>query len=133
VGSITHAGSLAAAVVAHATDARGLGLDIELLEPPLDPKVQRLLFTPSEISHVQALGAIEPGAANILFSAKESVYKCVFPRTRRRLGPHEVAVALDLGRRRFRAVVSEGSHGGEPALEGTFQLVAGYVLTGLCM
>lgn len=134
VGSISHAGSLAAAVVARSTDAWGLGLDVELLEPPLDPKLQRLLLTPGEMSHVQALEAIEPSAAKILFSAKESVYKCVFPRTRWRLDYQEVDVALDLGRRRYRAVIAGRPHDGHlraSTLEGTFRLAEGYVLTGL--
>ena len=133
MGSISHAGSLAGAVVARATDARGLGLDIELLDPPLDPKLQRLLLTPGEISRVRALEATEPSAAKILFSAKESVYKCLFPRTGLRLDPRDVDVALDLGRHWYRAVIAEHAHTGQLRLEGTFRLVEGYVLTGLHM
>jgi len=133
VGSISHAGSLAGAVVARATDARGLGLDIELLDPPLDPKLQRLLLTPGEISRVRALEATEPSAAKILFSAKESVYKCLFPRTGWRLDPRDVDVALDFGRRRYSAAIAERSQTAQLRLEGTFRMVEGYVLTGLHM
>ena len=129
VGAISHAGSLVGAVVARAADARGLGLDIELLEPPLDQKLQRLLLTPGEIFHVQSLLATEPAAAKIIFSAKESVYKCLFPRTGRRLDPQEIDVALDPARRRYLAVIA-GPRSVTP-LEGSFRLADGYVLTGL--
>ena len=133
VGSISHAGSLAGAVVARAVDASGLGLDIELLEPPLDRNLRPLLLTPGELSHVQVLEATEPSAAKILFSAKESVYKCLFPRTGWRLDPRDVDVALDVGRRRYSAAIAERSQTAQLRLEGTFRMVEGYVLTGLHM
>jgi 4'-phosphopantetheinyl transferase EntD len=134
VGSISHAGAFAGAVVAHAMDARGVGLDIELLEPPLDSKLRRLLLMPGEISHVDALEAVEPRAAKIVFSAKECVYKCLPPHTGWRLDPKEIDVALDPERGRFRAVIAGRSDGGGPwggALEGGFRLLDGYVVTAI--
>lgn len=134
VGSITHAGELAAAVVADATRARGLGLDIELLDPKLDESLRRLLLTPGELSHVAALEAVEPAAAKVVFSAKECAYKCVFPGTGRRLDAKDIAIALDAGRGRFKAVIAERSEGAGPSpgtLEGAFRVVDGYVVTAM--
>ncbi len=47
VGSISHSGELAGAVVARASDAWSVGLDIELLDPPLDAAVQRMVLGPA--------------------------------------------------------------------------------------
>jgi enterobactin synthetase component D len=78
VGSITHAGSLAWAAVAQEADLRSLGVDSELVfddtamreavPVALDAREQRL-----------AQGELGPTVASLIFSAKESLYKCLNP------------------------------------------------------
>lgn len=140
VGSISHAGGLAAAVAARSHDARGLGLDIETRDPPLDPAVERLVLTPAE----RVPPAVEPPVAaplgpyrsKIAFTAKECVYKALFPLTGWPLDFPDVVVEVDLRRGRYRAVVHGRFRLGGlplPPLDGTFRVVSGYLLTALTL
>lgn len=77
VGSITHCRGVVAAAVARAHDLVGLGIDAEPaeeLEPPLLPKV----CTPEECRWGARIGDALPWG-KLIFSAKEAVYKCVYP------------------------------------------------------
>lgn len=135
VGSITHTRLVAAAAVARSRDAWGVGLDAESLDAVLEPGQRGLLFTPVELVRLSSDETLEPAAGLVLFSAKESVYKCVFPRTGWRLSFHDVDVRLDLQQHRFAARVTAPSVRPtelEPLfLEGAFAIVAGHVVTGI--
>lgn len=136
VGSISHTGDLAAAVVARDEDAWGLGLDIEPLEPPLRPGVERLIRTRAELSQAGAPHDLADYTGKIAFCAKECVYKCLFPATRWLLDFQDVTVDVDLHASRYRAVVDDRFRfGGLPLrpLEGRFEVVEGYLLAGLCV
>ena len=71
-GSITHTGHLAAAVVASLQSLPSIGLDIENAEE-LNPSEAALVCLPEENSPHDGL------RAKRLFSAKEAVYKCLYP------------------------------------------------------
>jgi len=134
VGSISHAGGLAGAVAARTADAWGLGLDIELLEPPLDAALERIVMGPGELPRPARAHPLEPYRSKIAFSVKECVHKCLFPRTRWALDFHDVAVAVDLDANGYEAVVDAGfrlAGRALPPLEGRFAVVGGYVLAGL--
>ena len=136
VGSISHAGDWSGAVVARADDAWALGFDIEVLGPPLAPDVERLVLNPEE----RALGPVDhPLAAHrskIAYSVKETVYKCLFPRTGWRLSFADVTVVVDLDRShaearldgRFRSPAVDVS-----LLEVGLAVADGYIFTGLCI
>lgn len=126
VGSISHAGGLAGAVVARTADAWGLGLDIERLEPPLDAALERIVLGPRELSRPACGHPLGPYRSKIAFSAKECVHKCLFPRTRRPLEPDDVVIDVDLIAGRYDAAVDDGA-----SLAGRFAVVAGFVLAGL--
>jgi 4'-phosphopantetheinyl transferase EntD len=97
VGSIAHGAGHAIAVVARSERYAALGFDIERRRGvTLD--LHRLLFTAAE--HAQA---IEPDLATVLFSAKESIYKAVFPRLCRWIDFTEVTVRVDGPSASFRA------------------------------
>ena len=69
----------------------------------------------------------------VLFSAKESVYKCIYPLTRTLLGFQDVEIELDLGANRFQAGL-RAPVGGRPraeALEGFLLACAGSIVTGV--
>ncbi|HEX2023221.1 MAG TPA: 4'-phosphopantetheinyl transferase superfamily protein [Acidimicrobiales bacterium] len=137
VGSISHAGDWSGAVVARAADAWALGFDMEELDPPLTPEVERLVLTPDERRPPGSTG--HPLAAHrskIAYSVKESVYKCLFPRTGWRLAFDDVTVEVDLHRSRAEAQVDERFR--SPAadlslLEVGVVVADGYVFTGLCI
>lgn len=121
VGSISHAGDRAGAVVAPADAVWAVGFDLEPLDPPLTPEVERLV-------------AVAPDPADayrskVAFSAKECVYKCLFPVTGWRLDFGDVTVDLDLGAGRFHArLTAQFPH---PPLHGRVVVEDGYVFTGL--
>ena len=77
VGSISHGGELVVAVAAPSTVLRAIGID---LEPrlPLDSELLSRVCRPEEVRRLQA--SPDPlQRAKLIFSAKESVYKCVAP------------------------------------------------------
>ena len=105
VGTISHTDTWCAAAVARAEDVRSIGIDLEPATP-LKEALWRRVCTPKERDWLHDLSA--PGVTGkILFSAKESVYKCQYPITNKFLGFHAVEVELDEGE--FRAVFQQES------------------------
>lgn len=129
VGSISHAGDWAGAVVARSEDAWGLGFDIEALDPPMTPDVERLVLTAAE--RAVPWPEDHPLAAyrsKIAYSVKETVYKAVFPRTGRRLSFEDVEVEVDAEASTARARLED------LAVPPVGVVVAhGYVITGVCI
>lgn len=82
LGSITHAGGLAAAAVARASDCEGLGVDIERLGRP---RWQDLVRRVAD-EHERAWIADDEARFIALFSAKESIYKAFRPLAGRTFG-----------------------------------------------
>lgn len=72
VGSISHAGDRAVAAVARSFGVSSIGIDLELARP-LSADVAGMVVTSRD-----RLGAL-PLGATIAFSAKESVYKALYP------------------------------------------------------
>jgi 4'-phosphopantetheinyl transferase EntD len=97
VGSITHTLGLCAVAVAPSERYRGLGIDAEPAEP-LAADVTRRVCRDDEVASLGELRSLERAIVpRLLFCAKEAVYKCVFPITRRFLGFEDVSVTLDEG------------------------------------
>ena len=84
VGAISHTGDLAVAIVGRQSDYAGLGIDLERLSPGLSTRAARLVCTASELAWVGDSGATTRGT--MLFSAKEAVFKALFPIERIWLG-----------------------------------------------
>lgn len=130
VGSICHAGHLAAAVAAPARQAWGVGLDMEPADSSLDAGVQRLVLTSAERARPRS-----PSATTMAFCVKEATFKCVFPATGWLLDFHDVSVVeVDPVGGRCRAVVDERFRVGGaalPPLEGRVAVAGGFVLAGL--
>lgn len=96
-GSISHCKNQCIAVVATSNDVLGIGVDVEQLKP-LNDGVQKLIMTTSELEHIQALDdSVEWGC--VLFSIKESLYKCLNPITGNWINFHQAEISLqpDLG------------------------------------
>jgi len=101
VGSISHCGEKAAAVVARVDDIGGIGLDIELGED-LDEALVPMICRVEEQRYLASSDA-RLRAAKLIFSAKESIFKCIWPSVRRFVDFQEVSVQLDLDRNAFAA------------------------------
>ncbi len=100
VGSISHSRNLACAVAARTECLGGIGIDLE--QPgKLDHEVALLICTASERARLHDL-AMNDGE-RLLFSIKESIYKCLWPRVQRFIEFHEVDVELHPEDRSFRA------------------------------
>lgn len=82
VGSITHAEGYAAAVVGPSSKFLGLGIDCELLlDESTAERIRALVITPGDAKVLAAAGLSGPLGTSLVFSAKESIYKCISPLT----------------------------------------------------
>ena len=117
VGSVSHKGMRAAALLAPAEEAR-VGVDLEIAAPPRGDIARRILTAREQAK----LGDRGP-AVTLRFSIKEAIYKAVDPFVRRYVGFTEVELdVLDDGRAH---VTSELPL----AIETTWREVAGFWLT----
>ncbi|MEE8436440.1 MAG: 4'-phosphopantetheinyl transferase superfamily protein [bacterium] len=92
VGAITHHKGRAAAAVAREGDYAGLGLDLEARRAMSDGMRRRLL-RPEERARLEGLPEAEADLrAMIVFSTKESIYKCLQPVTGIYLGFQDAEV-----------------------------------------
>lgn len=79
VGSISHSRACAVAIAAHATeDLLSLGVDVEDAEPIEDDLMEQI-GTPTEYALLLGAGCVPPAwASRLLFSLKESAFKCLY-------------------------------------------------------
>lgn len=125
VGSITHTDTWCGAAVARQSDMRAIGIDLESATP-LKEALWRRVCTPAERERLREL----PNSGlmgKILFSAKESVYKCQYTLTMQFLGFH--AVEVEVGEGTFRAVFRQPAGEFQPgyAMDGTYLVEDGLV------
>jgi len=102
VGSITHCDGTAAAAVARTADIGGIGLDIETDEP-LDANLLPMICRDDEWPRTTTAES-RMLIGKLLFSAKESVFKCIWPQVRRFVDFNEVSIELNLDRNTFTAI-----------------------------
>ena len=102
IGSISHAGSHAAAAVAATDLFLGLGLDMEFADPIEDSLVASICRT-EEIDRLDDGEGIG-GRAKLLFSIKESIYKCLWPLTHEFVDFTEIEVRLVDGTNQYEAI-----------------------------
>lgn len=100
VGSISHSTNSAIAMVARSTECRGIGIDLERVLNEADAgEIARQTLTPAERSRFGA--GIDPFLVTLAFSAKESLFKALYPTLRRPLSFHTsemVAWSAERGR-----------------------------------
>ena len=78
-GSITHSGEYAAAAVGLADAVSGIGIDLESLSRPVDFNISRHVCVEQELEWLKTLTAEQANQGlRIIFSAKESIFKCLF-------------------------------------------------------
>lgn len=94
VGSISHTAGIAVAAVAHADDFAGIGIDVEAARV-LDPGLASLVCRPGELQRAGSASHDEGLAALLVFSAKEAVYKALWPILRCFLDFQDLEIMLD--------------------------------------
>lgn len=105
VGSITHCDGFCGAAVAPATVLRGIGIDAEVNQW-LPPELLEQVASAAEREHLRSLpeGPF-PQWSSLLFSIKESIFKCWFPITHRWLDFEQAEVRLSPASRSFSATI----------------------------
>jgi len=112
VGSIAHKSNLCVAVAAKTEDVLGLGVDVEDSKELKEELFDRIC-TPNELTWLEGKNPSNHGLlGKILFSAKECVYKCLFPLNGEFLSFDEVEIEPDLVEGTFLArVLGKPNHG----------------------
>jgi enterobactin synthetase component D len=80
VGSITHSNGMAFAAVARASQAQSLGLDVEKIMPrDTACELGPILATSAEYNRLLTSPWDHPLLVTSVFSAKETIFKCLYP------------------------------------------------------
>lgn len=123
-GSITHSKEIAVAAVSL---ERHIGVDLEQLGR-LHAGLHNTLFTAREKATLSQYGQ---HADAIMFSAKESGYKAIYPLGRQFIGFHEAEINLNQTQQTF-SIDYIGAHGPNKALNkgrGYWQIADAHILT----
>ncbi|MBI3557713.1 MAG: 4'-phosphopantetheinyl transferase superfamily protein [Deltaproteobacteria bacterium] len=137
VGSITHTRGYVAAAVARAADRCGIGIDVEqVMAQEKATNLCQHILTDEEWRRFENAGAFSVGElVSLVFSAKESVYKCLRPLTGKYFG-FQAAELFELSREsgtfKVRLLKSVGG-GFEPGWcgSGRFALTSSRVFTAV--
>jgi enterobactin synthetase component D len=111
VGSITHTAGFAAAAAAWAADIPGLGIDSErIIDPAMAGDIADVCMVDEATLFEAAHGRSFCEFCTFVFSAKEAVFKCLFPLTRKFLEFSDVRItSFDWNREHF-AWTAVGGH-----------------------
>lgn len=101
-GSVTHTDGLASAAVARLTDVRSIGIDSEMRVDRWRAERIRLLVMLPEEHAVGGRAIDEATRVTLVFSAKESIFKCLYPVVGRRFYYEDALItSADLATGRF--------------------------------
>lgn len=139
VGAITHTHGFASVAVARASDARGIGLDAERpMTDKLAAEIREHIASSAELdSLVRATGWSAAKTLTLVFSAKESIFKCLYPEVLTYFDFRDAMIdAIDVAESRFSArllVTLTPRLRAGLVLEGRFAQAAGALCTSLVM
>lgn len=128
IGSISHSDDYCAVAVASTGLIQDLGIDVETFEA-LNPEVEDLVLTASEM---EATKSLEGWVRKLIFSIKESNYKCCYRRVKAFIDFKQCEVALDLDSQVHRSVIRCNNHLGQPVTihaEGKWKIETGHIFT----
>ncbi|MCD4727906.1 MAG: 4'-phosphopantetheinyl transferase superfamily protein, partial [Pirellulales bacterium] len=136
VGSITHTEGYSGVAIARQEEIRSIGLDVEGIEK-LDRKLWKMIGTGEELAGLDSLSQKDRELRMaLLFSAKESLYKCQYAVSGQWLGYHDVAVSVDPVREEFSAkflVEVSGIAAKRECFKGRYLFSRGFVFTGMIL
>jgi enterobactin synthetase component D len=138
VGSITHTDDFASAAVALRADAAALGIDTErIMTEPRARNVGRMIAWPSELGHARSAGLSRLEGMTLVFSAKESIFKCLHGLVGCYFDFHDVRIVeVDGQERTFVARLVKTLSESFPAhtlLRGTFDVESAWMHTGIAL
>ncbi len=101
-GSITHSAGFAAVAVGLKKEINGIGIDLESFSSSLDIKISRHVCVDSELEWLESLSTKQARRAlRIIFSAKESIFKCLYPKTKTYFGFKDAVVSVNDDENKF--------------------------------
>ncbi|HBR97341.1 MAG TPA: 4'-phosphopantetheinyl transferase [Gammaproteobacteria bacterium] len=132
VGSISHSGPCAVAAASTDPVLLSVGVDVET-SGPLPDRVRDMICMPEDLA---ALGdnAENPVYWKLIFSAKESVYKCLFPLLQRWMGFSQARIHFDFSRAQFSVALDHElclPAEARPELLGRFLITDTYLVTSV--
>lgn len=138
VGSITHSNGIAFAAVTWESRAISLGLDTEMLMPLATAReMAPMIATPLEYQNLLKQPIGTQLLTTIIFSAKEAIFKCLYPLLKFRFDFTDVEIiVVDIPSGRFLAVPQPSlpTPFSEPLrLAGNFVVINDIIHTGLIL
>ena len=131
-GSISHTKDCCLVAVTRAPEVIGLGIDVEE-DVPLRPELIANVCTPDEQRWLDGFDQEAKGRLGMLiFSAKESFYKCQYDTTRTFIEFHDVQLSVDLSAGEFSVakIRPEGPQWNRVRrAAGKFKRAAGFIVT----
>jgi len=119
VGSIAHTAGLAGAIATRNSHFSGIGLDIEQLQV-LDELSHEICTDRENEAERESFDGAH--YLNVVFSAKEAVYKCLWPQVRRFIGFHEIEIALNADSGEFAISWHKNVHDNAHAVRGWWRM-----------
>ncbi|MBL4579900.1 MAG: 4'-phosphopantetheinyl transferase superfamily protein, partial [SAR324 cluster bacterium] len=111
-GSITHSEGFAAAAVGLAKDVSGIGIDLESLSRVVDFNIRRHVCVDKEREFLESLPTEQANRyLRIIFSAKESIFKCFFPISQTYLYFQDAEIIIDDKNSEFSFLLSKACNG----------------------
>ena len=105
-GSITHSAGFAAVAVGLKKEIKGVGIDLESFSRSVDFKIRRHVCVDSELEWLESLPTKQANRAlRIIFSAKESIFKCIYPGTKTYLTFKDAAVTINETEKNFSFII----------------------------
>lgn len=136
VGSISHSNGYCCVALTNKRYALSLGLDVELIRV-VDRNVWNLICTQKELLWSLSLPFDEQNKyLHLIFSAKESVYKCQFQVSKQWMNFHDVEISLKNGSDSFEAVIRSDVSTVFPqgySFTGNYSFANRYVFTGVTL
>lgn len=128
IGSISHSDVYCAVAVAARDSISDLGIDVETLEA-LNPEVENLVLTDTEM---EATDASESWVRKLIFSIKESNYKCCYHMVKAYIDFKECEVVLNDNDCSYESTIRCKSRDGNPLdirVYGRWKIESGHVFT----
>ncbi len=115
-GSISHSDEYGVAVIGRDQNLISIGIDIEVAKP-ISTSVRNLICNEDEI---ESLGSRsdDPIVWKLIFSAKESIYKCLYPVLHQWIGFSDVQLLFDFESGAYTAMMNKSLNIPESYIEG---------------
>jgi len=111
-GSITHSVGFAAVAAGLKNEIKGIGIDMESLSRSVDFNIRRQVCIDSELEWLESLPTKQANRAlRIIFSAKESIFKCLYPATKTYLTFKDAEVTINETENNFSFTINKSCPG----------------------